>query len=176
MVCIDCCVLLNQCSDFFEKTNQAQVSLRQLLVDTKVESQPIEPNIDYVEETVEFPKGENNNREEIVECQLPGNYISETANTSNASYYIEEYKDENSQNEETLDNIKQKKCKIQIKKSSPKQTKKRLKKKNQMQKMEETEHQISSRVGKKQNDAAMKNNLKIVDNYIPGKNMIMQEI
>ncbi|XP_014486895.1 PREDICTED: zinc finger protein 773-like isoform X2 [Dinoponera quadriceps] len=128
-VCIDCCVLLNQCSDFFEKTNQAQVSLRQLLIEAKSDSQPIEPNIDYVEETVEFPKNE----------------VSQ----------------------ETQDSAKQKKCKIQIKKSSPKQTKKKLKKKNQMQKMEETEHHISSRMGKKQSDGTVKNNLKIVDNYIP---------
>lgn len=149
------------------------MSLRQLLIDTKVESQPVEPNIDYVEETVGFPKDECNNREEIVECRLPGSYINETANVSNASYYIEQYKDENSQNEsqETLDNAKQKKCKIQIKKNSPKQTKKRLKKKNQMQKIDETEHHISSRMEKKQNDTTMKNNLKIVDNYIPGKNL-----
>ncbi|XP_014486894.1 PREDICTED: zinc finger protein 773-like isoform X1 [Dinoponera quadriceps] len=168
-VCIDCCVLLNQCSDFFEKTNQAQVSLRQLLIEAKSDSQPIEPNIDYVEETVEFPKNEVNNREEIVACQLPGNFINETVNTSDASYFIEEYKDENFQkvSQETQDSAKQKKCKIQIKKSSPKQTKKKLKKKNQMQKMEETEHHISSRMGKKQSDGTVKNNLKIVDNYIP---------
>lgn len=124
-----------------------------------------------MEETVEFPKDESNNREEITECQLPGNYVNETVNTSNASYFIEEYKVEDSQHEshETQNNVKQKKCKIQIKKGSPKQTKKKLKKKNQMQKMEETEHHISSRIGKKQNDTTVKNNLKIVDNYIPGK-------
>lgn len=150
------------------------MSLRQLLIDTKPQSQPIEPNIDYVEETVEFPKNEGNNREEMVECQLPDNYINETVNTSDASYFIEEYKGEISQNDsqETQDNVKQKKCKIQIKKSSPKQTKKRLKKKNQMQKIEETEHHISSRMEKKQNDPTVKNKLTIVDNYIPGKNLI----
>lgn len=148
------------------------MSLRQLLVNTKPE-QPIEPNIDYVEETVEFPKNEVNNREEIVvDCHLSDNYIDDTVDTSDSPFFIEEYKNEACQNESqgTLDNTKQKKCKIQIKKSSPKQTKKKLKKKNQMQKTEEPEHHISSSMGKKQNEATVKNNLNIVDNYIPGKN------
>lgn len=175
-VCIDCCVSLNQCSEFIEKTNQAQVSLRQLLIDPKSEPQPIEPNIDYVEETVELPKNESNNptREEIVECQLPANYINETVNISNASYFIEDCKDESSQkyeSQEMQDNTKQKKCKIQIKKNSPKQTKKRLKKKNQLQKMEESELHISSKIEKEQDEATVKDNMNVVDNYTPGKNL-----
>lgn len=170
-ICTDCCDLLNQCSEFFEKTNQAQILLKQLLVNLKLEPQPIEPNIDYVEETIEFRKDEANNREEIAERQLPGNYINETVNVLNTYNFIEGCdKSENSEIQETQGNTKQKKCKIQIKKSSPKQTKKRLKKKNQMQRMEEeSELHVSSQIEKEQNDAAMKNNLKIVDNYIAGK-------
>lgn len=170
-VCTDCCDFLNQCSEFFEKTNQAQILLKQLLIDLKPEPQPIEPNIDYVEETIEFGKDEANNREEIAERQLPGNYINETVNVLNTYNFIEGCdKSENSETRETQGNTKQKKCKIQIKKSSPKQTKKRLKKKNQMQRMEEeSELHVSSQIDKEQNDAAMKNNLKIVDNYISGK-------
>jgi len=171
-VCIDCYDLLNQCSEFFEKTNQAQISLRQLLIDPKSEPQPIEPNIDYVEETIEFPKNEANNREEIVPCQLPGNYINETVNILNTSYFIEGCnKNTNSDTQEIQDNAKQKKCKIQIKKSSPKQAKKKLKKKGQMQKIEEEEPElhISSQIDKEQSDAALKDSIEIVDNYMPGK-------
>lgn len=169
-VCIDCCDLLNQCSEFFEKTNKAQISLKQLLINLKPEPQPIESNIDYVEETIEFPKDEVN-REEIAECQSPGNYINDTVNVLNTYDFIEGCnKSDSSKTQETQDNIKQKKCKIQIKKSSPKQTKKRLKRRNQIQRMEEeSELHMSSQIDKEQNDAAVKNNLKIVDNYISGK-------
>lgn len=171
-VCIDCCDLLNQCSEFFEKTNKAQISLKQLLINLKPEPQPIEPNIDYVEETIEFPKeDEVNNREEIAERQSAGNYINDTVNVLNTYNFIEGCnKSDNSKTRETQDNAKQKKCKIQIKKSSPKQAKKRLKRRNQMQRMEEeSELHMSSQIDKEQNDTAVKNNLKIVDNYIPGK-------
>jgi len=170
-VCIDCCTLLNQCSEFFEKTNQAQVSLRQLLTDSKSEPQPIESNIDYVEETVEYQKNEASNREEIVECHLSNNYINETVNILNTSYFIEGCnKGENSETLEMQDNVKQKKCKIQIKKGSPKLTKKKLKRKNQILKIEEeSELHISSEMDKVQNDAIVKNNMKIADNYMPGK-------
>jgi len=178
-ICIDCYELLNQCSDFFEKTNQAQISLKQLLIDAKSEPQPIETNIDYVEETVDFPKDESDDRKEMVECQLPGNYINDTVNILSGSYFMEGCnKGENSETRETQDShshlqdsLKQKKCKIQVKKSSPKQIKKRLKRKSQIQKTEEeTELHISSKMeDKEQNDAPVKNNIKTVDNYIPGK-------
>lgn len=171
-VCIDCCDTLNQCSEFFEKTNQAQISLRQLLIDPKSESQPIEPNIDYVEETIEFPKTEASNREEIVQCQLRGNYINETVNILNTSYFIEGCnKSANSKAQEMQDNAKQKKCKVQIKKSSPKQTKKKLKKKGQMQKVEEEESQlhISPQIDKEQSDAALKDSIETIDSYMSGK-------
>ncbi|XP_012221148.2 zinc finger protein 892-like isoform X1 [Linepithema humile] len=168
-VCMDCCALLNQCSEFFEKTNQAQVSLRQLLTDPKSEPQPIESNIDYIDELkVEYEKSEASNRE-VVECHLPNNYINETVNILNTSYFIEGCnKDENSETSEMQDNVKQKKCKIQIKKGSPKLTKKKLKRKNQILKIEEeSELHISSEMDKVQNDAVVKNNMKIADNYMP---------
>lgn len=178
-VCMDCCALLNQCSEFFEKTNQAQISLRQLLTDPKSEPEPIESNVDYVE-TVEYQKNETSNREEIVECHLPNNYINETVNILSTSYFIEGCnKGENSETSETQDNIKQKKCKIQIKKGSPKLTKKKLKRKNQILKIEEEEESelhISSEMDKVQNDAVVKNNMKIADNYMPGKKVIYKII
>ncbi|XP_071625990.1 uncharacterized protein [Temnothorax longispinosus] len=170
-VCIDCCDSLNQCSEFFEKTNRAQISLRQLLTNPKSEPQPIEPNIDYVEETIEFPKNEVNN-EEMVQCQLPGSYVNETVNILNTSYFIEGCtKNENTKTQAMQDNAKQKKCKMQIKKSSPKQTKKKLKKKGQMQKTEEeSELHISSEIDIKEHpvpDATLEDSVEIVDNYMP---------
>lgn len=168
-ICIDCCDSLNQCSEFFEKTNQAQISLRQLLIDPKSEPQAVEPNIEY--EEIEFPKNEAINKEDIVQCQLPGNYINETVNILNTSYFIEGCnKNENIETQAMQDNAKQKKCKIQIKKSSPKQTKKKLKKKGQMQKIEEeSELHISSQIDKEQDDMALKDGIEIVDNYMSGK-------
>ncbi|KAL0124799.1 hypothetical protein PUN28_006570 [Cardiocondyla obscurior] len=175
-VCIDCCDSLNQCSEFFEKTNQAQISLRQLLTNPKSEPQPVEPNIDFIEETIPFPKNEVSNGEEIAQCQLPNNYINDTVNILNASYFIKESnKNENDKTQDSTaqDNAKQKKCnKMQIKKSSLKQTKKRLKKKGQIQKIEEeSELHISSQIDKEtereQNNVALKDNIIIVDSYIP---------
>lgn len=176
VVCIDCCELLNQSSDFFEKTNQAQESLRQLLVDAKSEPQPIEANIDYVEET-EFPKNDEriSDRKDMVDCQLPGNYINDTVSILSGSYFMEGCdKSENPETREMQDSqqdsSKQKRCKIQAKKSSPKQARRRLKRKNQLQKAEaESEVRVSSEMDEEQNDAAVKSNVTIVDNYIPGK-------
>lgn len=165
-VCIDCCILLNQCSEFFEKTNQAQVSLRQLLLDPKVEPQPLESNINYIDKTIAFPKEEIG--EGIVECHL-SNYIHDTSNASR-NYFIEENKNDNHQkyeNEEPQDNVKQKKCKIQFKKTPLKQTRKKLKRKSQ--KMEDPDVYITADLKKEHKNIDMKTNIKIPDNYMTGK-------
>ncbi|XP_015437887.1 PREDICTED: putative zinc finger protein 735 [Dufourea novaeangliae] len=167
-VCIDCCILLNQCSDFFEKTNQAQTSLRQLLTDTKSEPQSLAANIDYIQKTVAFPKEEEVG-DMITECQLSNSYIQE----SNAShdYFIEENKNISQEKYETQEpesNAKEKKCKIQMKKTSPKQPKKKLKRKNQNQKMEDSNLYINSDLEKEQNSMSVKTNIKIPDNYMTG--------
>ncbi|XP_050594382.1 zinc finger protein 431-like isoform X4 [Bombus affinis] len=164
-VCIDCCILLNQCSEFFEKTNQAQVSLKQLLLDPKVEPQPLESNINYIDKTIAFPKEEIG--EGIVECHL-SNYIHDTSNASR-NYFIEENKNDNRQkyeNEEPQDNVKQKKCKIQFKKTQLKQTRKKLKRKSQ--KMEDPDVYISADLKKEHKNIDMKTNIKIPDNYMTG--------
>lgn len=166
-VCIDCCILLNQCSEFFEKTNQAQTSLRQLLIDTKSEPQSLETNINYVEKTA-FPKEEDIG-EEIIDCQLSNNYIHESHIPHN--YFGEENKSNNEQKyeaKESHDTVKQKKCKIQMKKSSLKQTKKRLKRKSQSQKMSDISMYINSDLQKEHNN--IKANVKVPDNYMTGKN------
>ncbi|XP_012241461.1 zinc finger protein 737 isoform X1 [Bombus impatiens] len=164
-VCIDCCILLNQCSEFFEKTNQAQVSLRQLLLDPKVEPQSLESNINYIDKTIAFPKEEIG--EGIVECHL-SNYIHDTSNASH-NYFIEENKNDSHQkyeNEEPQDNVKQKKCKIQFKKTPLKQTRKKLKRKSQ--KMEDPDVYISADLKKEHKNIDMKTNIKIPDNYMTG--------
>ncbi|XP_043523654.1 zinc finger protein 677-like isoform X1 [Frieseomelitta varia] len=164
-VCIDCCILLNQCNEFFEKTNQAQVSLRQLLLDRKIEPQPLESSINYSDKTIAFPKEEIN--EGIVGCHL-SNYIHDTSNVSH-NYFIEENKNGNHQkyeNEEPQDVIKQKKCKIQFKKSTLKQTRKKLKRKSQ--KMEDSDMYINADLKKEHKDIDIKTNIKIPDNYMTG--------
>lgn len=162
-VCIDCCILLNQCNEFFEKTNQAQVSLRQLLLDRKIEPQPLESSINYSDKTIAFPKEEIN--EGIVGCHL-SNYIHDTSNVSH-NYFIEENKNGNHQkyeNEEPQDVIKQKKCKIQFKKSTLKQTRKKLKRKSQ--KMEDSDMYINADLKKEHKNIDIKT--KIPDNYMTG--------
>ncbi|KAK1124097.1 hypothetical protein K0M31_007120 [Melipona bicolor] len=163
-VCIDCCILLNQCNEFFEKTNQAQVSLRQLLLDRKIEPQPLESSINYSDKTIAFPKEEIN--EGIVGCHL-SNYIHDTSNVSH-NYFIEENKNDHQkyENEEPQDVIKQKKCKIQFKKSTLKQTRKKLKRKSQ--KMEDSDMYINADLKKEHKNIDIKTNIKIPDNYMTG--------
>ncbi|XP_076766153.1 uncharacterized protein LOC143432997 [Xylocopa sonorina] len=165
-VCIDCCILLNQCNEFFEKTNQAQASLRQLLIDPKVESQPLESNENHIDKSLTFPKEEAT--EGIVECCLSNNYTHDRSNVSR-NYFIEETKNNNHQKyetEETQDIIKQKKCKIQLKKTSLKQNRKKIKRKSQ--KMENSEMYIHADLKKERNTIGVRNNVKIPDNYMTG--------
>lgn len=163
-VCIDCCVLLNQCSEFFEKTNQAQTSLRQLLIEPKSEPSTLEPTIDFIKKTVEFPK-----EEEIAidECQLSNNYIHNSAVDIANTYFSNE--NENDCNEQKYETVKEEKCKIQVKKGSPKQAKKKVKKKSQMQRMEDLELCLNSDLKKGHNDIGIKSNVKVPDNYMTGK-------
>ncbi|XP_031837799.1 uncharacterized protein LOC116429230 isoform X2 [Nomia melanderi] len=164
-VCIDCCILLNQCNEFFEKTNQAQTSLRQLLIDTKSEPQSLETNIDYIQKTVIFPK-EEEIVDTIIECQISNNYIQES-NVSN-DYFTEETKSQqNYEAKEPENSSKEKKCKIQMKKASPKQTRKKLKRKNQNQKPEDSNLCINPDLEREHN-MNVKTNIKVPDNYMTG--------
>ncbi|XP_076277236.1 uncharacterized protein LOC143207526 isoform X3 [Lasioglossum baleicum] len=169
-VCIDCCILLNQCNEFFEKTNQAQTSLRQLLINTKSEPQSLETNIDYIQKADAFPKEEEETRDTVAECrQLSNNYIHES-NVSH-DYFIEEPKSINQKKyevKESESNAKEKKCKIQMKKTLPKQTKKKLKRKSQNEKLDDTHLYINSDLEKEHNSMNVKTNVKIPDNYMTG--------
>ncbi|XP_014607524.1 PREDICTED: zinc finger protein 626-like [Polistes canadensis] len=187
-VCIDCCVSLNQCSEFFEKTNQAQASLRQLLIEPKSEPSTLEPNIDFIKKTVvEFPKVEEV-VETIDDCQLTDNYIHNTAVDITNTYFSNENENENvNENENDNDNdndndcdqekyetVKQQKCKIQVKKGLPKQTKKKVKKKSQMQRMDDLELCLNSDLKKGNND--IKSNIKVPDNYMTGTDSDLEMI
>ncbi|XP_024937279.1 zinc finger protein 567 isoform X2 [Cephus cinctus] len=178
-VCIDCCVLLNQCSEFFEKTNQAQTSLRQLLIDPKSESPPLEPNVDYVEKAVEFPK-EEEVTEGIVECHLSDNYINDSVNEINDSYFNDDNNDSDPSKyevEEMQESTKQRKCRTPVKKNSPKQTRKRLKRRSQAQKMEDLELGIASDFEEEHNDMNAKVSLKhYPENYMTGTESDMEMI
>ncbi|XP_053994972.1 putative zinc finger protein 66 isoform X1 [Hylaeus volcanicus] len=175
-VCIDCCILLNQCNEFFEKTNQAQTSLKQLLIDPKSEPQSLQTSINYIEKTVAFPK-EEEVAEGIVECHLTNNYIHESNISCN--YFVEENKNSNHQKyeaKEAQDIVKQKKCKIQMKKTPLKQTRKRLKRKSQNQKMEDSNMYINSDLEKEHNNINVKTNVKIPDNYMTGTDSDLEMI
>ncbi|XP_076646285.1 uncharacterized protein LOC143355393 isoform X2 [Halictus rubicundus] len=168
-ICIDCCILLNQCNEFFEKTNQAQTSLRQLLINTKSEPQSLETNIDYIQKADAFPKEEEEAGDAVTECQLTNNYIHESNVSHN--YFIEETKSINQKKyevKESESNAKEKKCKIQMKKTSPKQTKKKLKRKSQNEKLDDTHLYINSDLEKEHNNMNVKTNVKIPDNYMTG--------
>ncbi|XP_043523671.1 zinc finger protein 737-like isoform X3 [Frieseomelitta varia] len=133
--------------------------------DRKIEPQPLESSINYSDKTIAFPKEEIN--EGIVGCHL-SNYIHDTSNVSH-NYFIEENKNGNHQkyeNEEPQDVIKQKKCKIQFKKSTLKQTRKKLKRKSQ--KMEDSDMYINADLKKEHKDIDIKTNIKIPDNYMTG--------
>ncbi|XP_076247401.1 uncharacterized protein LOC143187208 isoform X1 [Calliopsis andreniformis] len=167
-VCIDCCILLNQCSDFFEKSHQAQTSLRQLLIHPKSEPQTLEADVNYIKKTVEtLPKEEG--VREVIQCHLSNNYINES-NISH-SYFTEENKNNNRQkyeNKESEDIGKQKKYKVQMKKASFKQNKKKLKRKNQNQKVDDSSIYRNLELKNDCNNLNVKAQVKVPDNYMTG--------
>lgn len=76
---------------------------------------------------------------------------------------------DNDCDQEKYETVKQQKCKIQVKKGLPKQTKKKVKKKSQMQRMDDLELCLNSDLKKGNND--IKSNIKVPDNYMTGKNL-----
>ncbi|XP_012281142.1 zinc finger protein 583 [Orussus abietinus] len=177
-ICIDCCTVLNQCSEFYEKTNQAQDSLRQLLIDPKSEPSQLEPNLDYVEKSIEFPKEEVT--EGIVNCHLPDNYVSDSVNDISDTYFNDDNNESDPAKykiEEMQEVVKEKSCKTSEKKNLPKQTRRRLKKKTQAQKMEDLELDLTSKLEEEQDDTeSLKVNIKIPENYMTGTESDMKII
>ncbi|XP_046622181.1 zinc finger protein 737-like isoform X3 [Neodiprion virginianus] len=177
-VCLDCCVQLDQCSDFFEKTNQAQSSLRNLITETKPSVQMGRVDLNYVEKTMGFPKEEQSQEEGMLECQLSENYIDDSVMYFNDEQNIVTDNDDNGDSsnghakynsEEMLESVKhQIGCGVESKKKSNKQTKKRTKRKAQMQKLEVLELGITSDLEEKCMDLNTKVKIKIPDNYMTG--------
>lgn len=178
-VCFDCCVLLNQCNDFVEKTNRAQESLQKLFRESKDSIEILEPNIDYVEKTVEYPKGEC--EEAAGDCSLSDNYVTETADDIGEEYYRNENNDSDFEcKQETYveqEPSKQKKCKAAAKKASPKQAKKRVKRRSQPRKISNSDvGATTSDMDDDQNEVRGSQDFqqskaggKIPDNYMTGK-------
>ncbi|XP_046426809.1 zinc finger protein 737-like isoform X1 [Neodiprion fabricii] len=177
-VCLDCCVQLDQCSDFFEKTNQAQSSLRNLITETKPSVQMGRVDLNYVEKTMDFPKEEQSQEEGMLECQLSENYIDDSVMYFNDEQNNVTDNDDNGDSsnghakynsEEMLESVKhQIGCGVESKKKSNKQTKKRTKRKAQMQKLEVLELGITSDLEEKCMDLNTKVKIKIPDNYMTG--------
>ena len=195
-VCIDCCLLLNQCSIFYEKSNQAQTSLRELLINPKPELHSVEPNIKYIEKTVHFPK-EEQIVEEIVKCNSSnasynrdtievddsveidnsvdvcnGVVIEDTVEIDNNFFSDEsiDIKPENySKIERVQDDEKNENCTSVVKKNSSRQPKKKIRKKNQIQKMEDLELGLTSDLDEELNELDAKSNAKIPENYMTGQ-------
>ncbi|XP_043284345.1 zinc finger protein 3 homolog [Venturia canescens] len=183
-VCFDCCVLLNQCNDFYEKTNQAQSSLRQLLTEPKSEAlAALEPNIEYIEKTVEYPKVES---EEVVEEFSPSdNYVTETVEDMGDEYFHDENEDsEADEKYKDLQENSKKKYKNEEKKGSGKQTKKKLKKRSQSRKMSNSDigatnsenDEYQSEIGNSNEYPVSKAGVKIPDNYMTGTDSDMEMI
>ncbi|XP_046482232.1 zinc finger protein 737 isoform X3 [Neodiprion pinetum] len=177
-VCLDCCVQLDQCSDFFEKTNQAQSSLRNLITETKPSVQMGRVDLNYVEKTMGFPKEEQSQEEGMLECQLSENYIDDSVMYFNDEQNNVTDNDDNGDSsnghakynsEEMLESVKhQIGCGVESKKKSNKQTKKRTKRKAQMQKLDVLELGITSDLEEKCMDLNTKVKIKIPDNYMTG--------
>lgn len=180
-VCIDCCVQLDRCSNFFEKTNQAQSLLRRLVIDRP----KVEPQVDlnYVEKSVDFPKEEEEAEVDdgMAECQLNDNYVDD----EEEGYFNDEQNNEavsdNDADKFEPDEIpaaeKDDGGEIQTKKitTGNKQTKKRIKRRSQAPKIEELELGIGSDIDDEGNeiDAGNKSSVKIPDNYMTGNERIL---
>ncbi|XP_066586730.1 zinc finger protein 626-like [Prorops nasuta] len=168
-ICIDCCVLLNQSSEFFEKTNQAQVSLRQLLVESKSETRDLEPSVNYeIKGETEYLKDETVNRLSD-NLRLSEDYISNAVNDIGETYFNGDHQDNTNDkydSDEITNEEKPKKSKVHTKRNISKPGKKKVKRKAQAQKLEDLEFDLNSDAVKIHN--LDKNNIKIPDNYMTG--------
>ncbi|KAK0098679.1 hypothetical protein PV326_005090 [Microctonus aethiopoides] len=129
-VCIDCCVLLNQCSEFYEQTNQAQASLKQLFIESsklKISQRTLEHNTEYIEKTENFSTEEQHSAVELAETS----YVTESVNNDiNDCYYNDDNHVISDTPKDVTDEISaHKKKSITVKKSLFKETKKKIKRK-----------------------------------------------
>lgn len=193
-VCIDCCVQLNQCSEFYEKTNKAQTSLRQLVINPKLEPHSVEENINYINKSGASLKKEQIT-ERVVDCfEATDTYLNNTDIDNNSENLVRSIDINNSveigstveipsiyfadgpldaksnfkESEKTLNENKNKRCKSTVKKNWTKPSKKRVKKRNQSPKMVDEDFDITSDMDEELNELDVKSNTKIPDNYMTG--------
>ncbi|XP_012251182.2 zinc finger protein 85-like isoform X2 [Athalia rosae] len=191
-VCIDCCIRLDQSNDFFEKTNLAQNSLRQLLAEEKPEPQILHVDLDYDKKAIGFPKEEEIPGDGIIECHLSESYINDSMD--NVGYFNSEQnnlgenenenendtkienRNEQYEPEEIEDLVEQRRCKPQVQNNSREQTGKRLKRRTPMRKARDFELGHVSDLDYECNDIDTKVNIKIPDNYMTGTDSDMEMI
>lgn len=170
-VCVDCCDVLNTCNEFIEKTNQAQILLRELLVNSNSShKEPAELKIEYAEETVQFSEHEATGDEKKMidqnECQLSDNYINETVKQCAEETKTKEKSAEKKEEKRIKEELKEEKKSKEERKSKEekrKRSKESKSKEKKVQKMEEApkNQRHSTRLDKKQND--MKSSMNVVD-------------
>jgi ABC-type proline/glycine betaine transport system ATPase subunit len=160
---------LNQCNEFYEKTNQAQCSLRQMLIDIKVKIQQeslgntseivVEPNVDYIDKTVNFLKESNYIENSVVD--IGDDYFDDRNDPMEKSIC-----------QEIKEDIRENKCKNITKQNCPKQNnKKKVKRKTNSLKINEKELQdllLDGLDNEQNNGKDEKSNVKIPDNYMTG--------
>ncbi|XP_026670511.1 zinc finger protein 37-like [Ceratina calcarata] len=120
-ICIDCCILLNQCSEFVERTNQAQHSLKELLIGAskldpiqqqQQHEQQLDTELQYISKT--FPKEEIKEIKELVECHLGSDYANDESNSNfykqknNNNKKCEDEEEEEDEDEEDSGSAKKK--------------------------------------------------------------------
>ncbi|XP_015123948.1 zinc finger protein 260 [Diachasma alloeum] len=74
-ICIDCYDLLDQCTLFYERTHQAQISLRHLFIDIKPLPDSSDPNIDHVEKIVEYSNKTEDETADLGDDYIPGDEL-----------------------------------------------------------------------------------------------------
>lgn len=167
-VCHECCTLLNQCNDFYEKTNQAQCNLRHMLIDSKETSHSsLVPD----DESNFAEKTEDTSKEEVyVEDLVAGGNEDDEEYSDNSDNNDNTEKEQISQ-EDVKDDNEDEDSKSAVKKGSPKQNnKKKVKRKSSLNKADEDDFQDPSEVVEKvqTNVRDGKSRMKIPDNYMTG--------
>ncbi|XP_063979784.1 zinc finger protein 689-like [Diachasmimorpha longicaudata] len=126
-ICIDCYDLLNQCTLFYERTHQAQISLRQLLIDIKPLPDTSSPDIDHVEKIIECSNKTEDEITDLGDDYIPGEELDPNYLTDNEQNGLPEvdHKYTPLVPAEKMDSPKEKKISL---KQSIKQVRRRVKK------------------------------------------------
>ncbi|XP_011505269.1 PREDICTED: zinc finger protein 382-like [Ceratosolen solmsi marchali] len=175
-VCIDCCVLLNQCNEFYEKTHQAQCSLGHMIIERKVKVQQetlrnapeivAESNVDYIDKTINFVK--------------VNNYVDNSVDDIGDDYFDDNNGPMEKAACEKSKDVSENKSKNLTKQNCPKQNnKKKVKRKTNSLKINEKELQdllLNELDNEQINEKDGKPNVKIPDNYMTGTDSDMEII